>query len=60
MLKGLPERVMVDKGTEWNLVRDVIDVVQMKSVYNQVLITNFVSPIFSLALHRKNREHQLQ
>ena len=29
---------MVDKGTEWNLVRDVIDVVQMKSVYNQVLI----------------------
>ena len=54
MLKGLPERVMVDKGTEWNLVRDVIDVVQMKSVYNQVLITNFVSPNFSLALHRKN------
>lgn len=40
MFEGLPERVMVDKGSEWNMVRDVIDVVQMTSVYNQVHATN--------------------
>ena len=41
---GQPHTLMVDKGGEWNTVRDHIDVLQMRSVFNQVsfLFTYFI------------------
>ena len=32
----MAEKIMVDKGTEWNMVADVLNIIQMTSVFNQV------------------------
>lgn len=42
-LPGQPHTLMIDKGTEWNDVIPKLPVIQMKSTFNQVHVSQSLS-----------------